>query len=142
LARAGELVAGWMEAAGLTVRRDGVGNVVGRLEGASDGAPRPLRPHGAPPPAAGRFDGPLGVLAAIAVAARLSARREQPPVPLEVVAFADEEGVGFGIPFLGSAAYAGVFDPSWLQVTDRDGITVAEAIRAIGGDTGEIVGAS
>jgi allantoate deiminase len=142
LARAGELVAGWMEAAGLTVRRDGVGNVVGRLEGASDGPPLALGSHVDTVPDAGRFDGPLGVLAAIAVAARLSARREQPPVPLEVVAFADEEGVRFGIPFLGSAAYAGVFDPSWLQVTDRDGITVAEAIRAIGGDTGEIVGAS
>jgi allantoate deiminase len=142
LARAGELVAGWMEAAGLTVRRDGVGNVVGRLEGASDGPPLALGSHVDTVPDAGRFDGPLGVLAAIAVAARLSARREQPPVPLEVVAFADEEGVRFGIPFLGSAAYAGVFDPSWLTLTDRDGITVAEAIRAIGGDAGEIVGAS
>jgi allantoate deiminase len=143
LARAGELVAGWMRAAGMTVRRDGVGNVVGRLDApGADDPPLVLGSHLDTVPDAGRFDGPLGVLAAIAVVERLAARGDQLPVPLEVVAFADEEGVRFGIPFLGSAAYAGVFDPSWLTATDRDGITVAEAIRAIGGDAGEIVGGS
>jgi allantoate deiminase len=141
LARAGELVARWMEAAGLTVRRDGVGNVVGRLDGTSDGPPLAIGSHLDTVPDAGRFDGPLGILASIAVVERLSARPEQPPVPLDVVAFADEEGVRFGVPFLGSAAYAGVFDPSWLTRTDRDGITVAEAIREIGGDPDEVVSA-
>jgi allantoate deiminase len=143
LARAGELVAGWMRAAGMTVRRDGVGNVIGRVDApGADDPPLVLGSHLDTVPDAGRFDGPLGVLAAIAVVERLAARGDQLPVPLEVVAFADEEGVRFGIPFLGSAAYAGVFDPSWLTATDRDGITVAEAIRAIGGDAGEIVGGS
>jgi allantoate deiminase len=142
LARAGEVVAGWMRGAGLTVCSDDVGNVIGRVDGASDGPPLVLGSHLDTVPDAGRFDGPLGVLAAIAVAERLSARREQPPVPLEVVAFAEEEGVRFGIPFLGSAAYAGVFDPSWLPFTDPDGITVGEAIRAIGGDPGAVGRAS
>jgi allantoate deiminase len=142
LARAGELVAGWMRAAGMTVRRDGVGNVVGRLDApGADDPPLVLGSHLDTVPDAGRFDGPLGVLAAIAVVERLAARGDEPPVPLEVVAFADEEGVRFGIPFLGSAAYAGVFDPSWLARTDRDGISVDEAIRAIGGDPDEVVGA-
>jgi allantoate deiminase len=142
LAQAGELVATWMEEAGLAVRRDGVGNLVGRLDGASDAPPLALGSHLDTVPDAGRYDGPLGVLAAIAVAGRLRAAGEQPPVPLDVVAFADEEGARFGIPFLGSAAYAGVFDPAWLTATDGDGVTVADAIRAIGGDPDEIVGAA
>jgi allantoate deiminase len=141
LAQAGELVATWMEEAGLAVRRDGVGNLVGRLDGASDAPPLVLGSHIDTVPDAGRYDGPLGVLAAIAVAGRLRAAGEQPPVPLDVVAFADEEGVRFGIPFLGSAAYAGLFDPAWLTAADRDGVTVTDAIRAIGGDPDEVVGA-
>jgi hydantoinase/carbamoylase family amidase len=141
LARAGDVVAGWMQEAGMTVRSDDVGNVIGCVDGASDGSPLVLGSHIDTVPDAGRFDGPLGVLAAIAVVERLVARHERPPVPLEVVAFADEEGVRFGIPFLGSAAYAGVFDPSWLTMADRDGITVADAIRAIGGSPDVVVGA-
>ena len=132
LGRAGDAVAGWMAGAGLAVHRDALGNVVGRL---GDGAPLVLGSHLDTVPNAGRFDGPLGVLGAIAVVERLAAGGAvQPPVPLEVVAFADEEGARFGVPYLGSAAYAGVFDPAWMELVDADGISVADAVRAAGGD--------
>lgn len=134
LTRAGELVAGWMQDAGMTVRRDAVGNVIGR---AGDGVPLVLGSHIDTVPDAGRFDGPLGVLAAIAVVERLGA--EAPP--LEVVAFADEEGTRFGTAYLGSAAYAGAFERGWLDLADADGITMADAIRAAGSDPEAAVGA-
>ncbi len=129
LARAGELVSAWMEGAGLTVRRDAVGNVIGRV---GVGAPLVLGSHIDTVPDAGRFDGPLGVLAALAVAERLAAGGDS--CPLEVVAFVDEEGTRFGTAYLGSAAYSGGFEPTWLDLVDGEGITVRDAMRDTGGD--------
>ena len=133
LARAGELVAGWMEGAGMIVRHDGVGNVIGRV-GAADRPPLVLGSHLDTVPDAGRFDGVLGILAGIAVVERVAGHGDSSSRPIEVVAFADEEGVRYGVPYLGSAAYAGTFDPAWLELVDADGIAVADAIRAAGGD--------
>jgi allantoate deiminase len=77
------------------------------------------------------------VLAAIACVEQLQGRRL--PCALEVIAFADEEGLRFGTTYLGSAAVAGSFDPATLELTDADGISVAEAIRAAGADPGALV---
>jgi hydantoinase/carbamoylase family amidase len=132
LARAGDVVAGWMEDAGMTTRRDAVGNVVGR-HGAGE-RPFVLGSHLDTVPNAGTFDGPLGIVAAIAVVERLAAGGPQPSCPVEVVAFADEEGTRFGTSYLGSAAYIGALDPAWLDQVDADGTTLRDAIRASGGD--------
>jgi hydantoinase/carbamoylase family amidase len=132
LARVAERVARWMEEAGLTVRRDAVGNVIGRTPG--DAPPFVLGSHLDTVPNAGRYDGPLGILVALACVERLSAGGAEPPIPLEVVAFADEEGTRFGTSYLGSAAYTGGFDRGWLGLVDADGITLGEAIAAAGED--------
>jgi hydantoinase/carbamoylase family amidase len=132
LARAGDRGAGWMEEAGLTVRRDAVGNLIGGAHG--DGPPLVLGSHLDTVPNAGRYDGVLGVLAALGAVERLAARGERPPVPVEVVAFADEEGTRFGTSYLGSAAYTGAMEREWLDLVDADGVTLAEAIVAAGGD--------
>ena len=132
LATAAEIVAGWMEQAGMTTRRDWVGNVVGRY-GAGE-RPLVLGSHLDTVPNAGTFDGPLGIVAAIAVVERLAAGGPQPSCPVEVVAFADEEGTRFGTSYLGSAAYIGALDLAWLDQVDADGITLRDAIRASGGD--------
>ena len=116
----------------MTTRRDAIGNVIGRY-GAGD-RPVVLGSHFDTVPDAGSFDGPLGILAAIAVVERLAAGGAQPSAPVEVVAFADEEGMRFGTAFLGSAAYAGLFEPAWLELVDRDGITLEDAVRAAGGE--------
>ena len=130
--QAGELLVGWMAHAGMTTRRDAIGNVIGRY-GAGD-RPVVLGSHFDTVPDAGSFDGPLGILAAIAVVERLAAGGAQPSSPVEVAAFADEEGMRFGTAFLGSAAYAGLFEPAWLELVDRDGITLEDAVRAAGGE--------
>src|SRR6476659_3300510 len=124
----------------MTTRRDAVGNVIGRY-GAGE-RPLVLGSHLDTVPNAGKFDGPLGIVAAIAVVERIAAARRQPPSPVEVVAFADEEGTRFGTSFLGSAAYVGAFDPAWLDHVDGEGITLRDAIRASGGDPDEAAEAS
>ena len=140
MTRAADLVPGWMENAGLAVRRDAVGNVIGRTQG--DGPPFVVGSHLDTVPNAGRYDGPLGILSALAVVERLAAGGVRPSVPLEVVAFADEEGTRFGTSYLGSAAYTGGFEREWLGLVDADGITLAEAILAAGGDPEAAVGSS
>ena len=117
----------------MTTRRDAVGNVVGR-HGAGE-RPFVLGSHLDTVPNAGTFDGPLGIVAATAVVERLAAGGPQPSCPVEVVAFADEEGTRFGTSYLGSAAYIGALDLAWLDQVDADGITLRDAIRASGGDS-------
>jgi allantoate deiminase len=129
-ARAADRVAGWMADAGLVVRRDAVGNLIGRTGG--DGPPMVLGSHLDTVPGAGRYDGPLGILVALAAVERLAGGSGT--TPLEVVAFADEEGTRFGTSYLGSAAYTGGFAREWLELVDADGVTLAEAVVAAGGD--------
>jgi allantoate deiminase len=83
---------------------------------------------------AGRYDGPLGVLVALACVQRLYDQQRRLPFAIEVLGFADEEGVRYHTTYLGSQVVAGTFAPATLALTDADGITVAEAIRAFGGD--------
>jgi allantoate deiminase len=124
------LVEGWMRAAGLDTRRDPLGNLFGRRPGRGERALM-LGSHIDTVPDAGRYDGPLGVLVALASAERL--RHTDLPFALEVAAFADEEGVRYGTGYLGSSVPAGRFDEAWLERVDADGTTLADAIRAWGG---------
>jgi allantoate deiminase len=127
----------WMRVAGMTVERDAIGNVVGRLEGVRADAPAlMLGSHLDSVRDAGRWDGTLGVLVAIAVAERLQAAGRSPAVPVEIVAFADEEGTRFGTAFLGSAVLTGRFDPADLRRVDAAGTSLDDAIAEYGGDPG------
>jgi len=133
--RAADLVARWLRDAGMAVREDEAGNVIGRIEGAQPGRPAVLLgSHIDSVIDAGRFDGPLGVVTAIAAVEALAESGERLPFPIEVAAFGDEEGVRFGSTFLGSQALAGTLDARALALRDRDGISVAEALRAYGKD--------
>lgn len=137
--RANEFVAGWMREAGMTARTDAIGNLVGRYEGASARAKTLLLgSHLDTVRDAGRFDGPLGVLTAIACVQRLNDAGRRLPFALEVIGFADEEGVRFHTTYLGSRALAGSLGEADLQRKDAAGVTLAEAIRAFGGDSGAL----
>jgi allantoate deiminase len=131
------LVDGWMREAGLDTRRDPLGNLFGRRPG-SGGRALMLGSHIDTVRDAGRYDGPLGVLVAIACAERL--RKTDLPFALEVAAFADEEGVRYGTGYLGSSVPAGRFDPRWLERVDADGTPLADAVRGWGGDPDAIAG--
>jgi allantoate deiminase len=130
-----EHVASWMREAGMTVRKDNVGNLLGRYESAHADAPTLLLgSHLDSVRNAGKYDGPLGVMVALAAVQRLQNSGSRLPFAIEVVAFAAEEGLRYGIPYLGSRALAGVFDMTDLQRTDAQGVTMADAIHIFGGD--------
>lgn len=131
---------GWMQAAGLQTEIDPVGNVVGRL-GARPGAKTLLlASHYDTVRNAGKYDGRLGILAALLVAEHLHAGGEKLPFTLEVIAFAEEEGVRFSTPYIGSSALAGRFDPVWLERQDSSGTRLREVMHEAGGDPSAIAG--
>ncbi len=141
--RASALVLGWMRDAGMAVHTDAIGNVVGRYEGATPGAPALLLgSHLDSVRDAGRWDGPLGVVCAIACVEALHLEQRRLPYAIEVIGFADEEGTRFGATMLGSRALTGRFDPLLLERPDDAGITMAEALRSIGLDPAAIAGAA
>ncbi|MEW6168772.1 MAG: allantoate amidohydrolase [Pseudomonadota bacterium] len=129
----------WMLQAGLDAHIDEVGNVVGRWASAAPGAKTLITgSHYDTVTDAGRYDGRLGILLPIVVAGLLRRRGVALPFDLEIIGFAEEEGVRFKSAFLGSSAVAGCFDPALLQRTDAAGITLAEALRAAGCDPARI----
>jgi allantoate deiminase len=131
--RAADLVAQWMREAGMSVRIDATGNVVGRREGSAPNAPALLiGSHIDTVRDAGRFDGCLGVLTGIAVVAELAARQAVHPFAIEIIAFGDEEGVRFTSALSGSRALAGTFDPAVLDERDEEGVSRRQALVAFG----------
>jgi N-carbamoyl-L-amino-acid hydrolase len=128
----------FMMAAGLATHIDAVGNVVGILAG----GPNPKRvltgSHYDTVINAGKYDGRLGILVAVAVAASLRRGGMKLPYPLEIIAFAEEEGVRFNSTFFGSRAVAGRFDFRDLDSVDAAGSTLSDALRAAGHDVAAI----
>ena len=126
-----------MESLGMSVHVDAVGNLRGLWS--PEGALRKrllLGSHIDTVPDAGAFDGVLGVTLAlewVSIAQELGF-----PLAIEVIAFSEEEGVRYGVPFLGSRAVAGRFDPALLALTDTDGVSMEAAMRAFGLDPGRI----
>jgi len=134
-----DLVRGWMGEAGLDTRIDAIGNVIGRYEGERPGLPcLMLGSHLDTVRDAGKYDGMLGVVSAIECVADLSSRAVRLPFAVEVIGFADEEGVRFAATLLGSRAVAGTFDLAWLDKTDQDGATMRAALMASGFDPARV----
>src|SRR5580704_16274374 len=131
----------WMEAAGMTVNIDAIGNLRGLYPGLTPNAPRFLiASHLDTVPNAGAFDGVLGVILGLAVIEEL--RSQHLPFAIEVIGFSEEEGVRFNKPFLGSLALIGKLDVETLTRTDKDGTTIAEAIRNFGLNPDELPAAA
>lgn len=137
--RASDLALGWMREAGMAAREDAIGNVIGRYESDPPGAPALLLgSHLDSVRDAGKWDGPLGVVTALACVQSLRDAGRRMPFAIEVVGFSDEEGARFGATMLGSRALTGRFDPAMLALTDRDGVSMAEAMRRFGLDPARI----
>ncbi len=134
-------IAEWMRAAGMSVRVDAVGNVIGRYPGRMGSDPILLMgSHFDSVRNGGKYDGVLGILVPIACVGELNRRGERLRMAVEVAAFADEEGARFQTSFLasralvkGAAAFAGILDRR-----DADGVTLAEAMHAAGLDPARI----
>ena len=133
---AADFVTGWMRDAGLTVRQDAVGTIIGRIEGRNpDLAPILVGSHLDSVPNGGRFDGPAGVVAGIETAFLFRDLGLVPDRPVEVVAMVEEEGTRFGGGLFGSRLLTGAIAPEALEdLRDGQGVSAAEAMRAYGLD--------
>jgi len=125
------LLTWWMRQAGLEARTDDSGSLRAVRRSAHPNAPTFLLfSHIDTVPDAGAFDGPLGVILALAAVEEL---HETPlPFNIEIIAFAEEEGARFSFPFLSSLAATGQLTPEHLARTDVNGISIAQAIRDFG----------
>ena len=137
--RAADMVLGWMREAGMSAQMDAAGNVVGRYEGSTAGAPALLLgSHLDTVRNAGKYDGMLGVVTAIACVDTLNQQGQRLDHAVEIFGFGDEEGVRFQSTLLGSRAIAGTLTPAMLEAKDRDGTTVRQALAAFGLDPSAI----
>lgn len=140
--QANGLVAGWMREAGMTVRLDAIGNVIGYYPGERAAAKRLLLgSHLDTVRDAGKYDGPLGVAVGIACVDQLHKAKRRLPFAIEVIGFCDEEGVRFQSTYLGSRGIAGILTKADLQRKDANGISVKDAIKAFGGDASTLANA-
>src|SRR3984957_12128390 len=121
---------GWMEQAGMRVFTDHAGNLRGVYPSDSAEAPRLfIGSHLDTVPHAGAFDGILGVVLGVALVERGEPGRL--PFAIDVIGFSEEEGVRFGVPFIGSRAFIGDVDNELLA-------SIAGAITALGLDPSRI----
>jgi allantoate deiminase len=129
---------GWMERLGMVVHVDAAGNLRGLFRAGATPDRRRLLigSHLDTVPNAGAFDGVLGVVMGIALVERC--RGTELPVDIEVIGFAEEEGVRFAEPFIGSRALAGTIDAALLDRRDPSGVSVRESIAAFGLDVAAI----
>jgi allantoate deiminase len=134
--KASDFLRAQMEAAGLTVREDAIGNLIGRLEGThADLAPVLVGSHFDSVPNGGKFDGPAGVVAGIEVAFLFKERGLKPERPIEIIAMIEEEGTRFGGGLVASRILTGGLDTASLDaMPDDDGISMAQAMAAYGLD--------
>ncbi len=129
-----DLVCAWARELGCSVRVDAIGNIFMRRPGLRDDLPAVMTgSHIDTQPTGGKFDGNYGVLAGIEVLRTLHERGIATEAPLEVVVWTNEEGSRFVPVMMGSGVYAGAFTLEHaLAARDRDGVSVDEALRAIG----------
>ena len=130
-------IAHWLEPLGAHIRIDPAGNFRATYAAKESSASRLLiGSHLDTVPNAGAFDGILGVVLAVAFFEALESRRL--PYAIEIVGFSEEEGVRFGVPFIGSRALVGRLDDDLLNLQDAGGISVRKAIQDFGLDPHQI----
>jgi allantoate deiminase len=140
--QANDLVASWMREAGMTTSEDAIGNLIGRYPAQSEHAKTfLLGSHLDTVRDAGKYDGPLGVVTALACVQHLHEQNLRLPFAIEVIGFADEEGVRYQTTYLGSKALAGIFKEKDLKRLDAQGIAMGDAIKSFGGNPDKIASA-
>ena len=128
-----------MRRAGMSVRIDAAGNIIGRVEGSVPSLPAiVMGSHTDTVPAGGQYDGALGVIAAIEVVQALADAGQTTRHPLEVMVFTNEEGTSFHRWLLGSRAIAGLWEAEDFAAVADDGATLASRLPDIGGNISHI----
>ena len=134
-----DYVSDLMRGAGMSVRIDPAGNIIGRTEGADPTLPAiVLGSHTDTVPSGGAYDGALGVIGAIEVVEALRDAGHTPRHPIEVIVFTNEEGTSFHRWLLGSRAVAGLWEPEDFAAVADDGATLTDTLPNIGGNISRI----
>ena len=134
-----EYTMGLMREAGLEIRIDTAGNIIGRRAGADDSLPAmAMGSHTDTVPLGGKYDGALGVMGAIEVLKTLGENGQVTRHPVEAIVFTNEEGTRFHRWLIGSRAMAGMLEPEDLVAVDAEGVTLAERMGDIGGDLARV----
>ena len=130
---------GLMREAGLTVRVDSAANIIARRDGRNRQSPAiAMGSHADTVPSGGKYDGALGVLGAIEVVRALKDLDIVTRHPIEVLNFTNEEGTRYQRWLFGSRAMAGLLEPADLEAVDSEGVSIAERLKAVGGDMQKI----
>ena len=132
-----------MREAGLEVRIDTGGNIIGRKAGSDDSLPAiAMGSHTDTVPLGGKYDGSLGVMGAIEVIKTLGENGHATRHPIEAIVFTNEEGTRFHRWLIGSRAMAGMLEPEDLAAVDAEGVSLAERMGDIGGDLSRVAEAA
>lgn len=129
-----ETITGWMEQAGMRVHLDAACTLVGRLDGPVGAPTFLIGSHQDSVRSGGAYDGIMGVALGCLAMQKLQEDGVALPFAVEVLAFADEEGVRFPTALLGPRALAGSYDPAVLTMSDAHGIRLADALNGAGGN--------
>jgi allantoate deiminase len=138
--RAALAILEWMEALGMETSHSSDGTVRGILKGSHpESSPLLLGSHYDTVIDAGKYDGPLGIIASLAALETLRQENTTLPFPVHVLAFSDEEGTRFQTTYLGSRGIVGNLDNATLAIRDGSGVTIAAALEDSGWQDGASV---
>ena len=133
-----DLLRAEMKAQDLTVLLDHAGTLIGRCEGPPGSKTLLMGSHQDSVREGGAYDGIMGVVLPLLALAKLRSEGTALPFSVELLAFADEEGVRFPTALIGSRALAGTFDPEVLSMTDDHGVSLRDAMAEFGLDPDKI----
>jgi allantoate deiminase len=137
--QANQTLVEWASEYQLSSWQDAAGNQWLRLPSANTNAKRLIiGSHTDSVPNAGKYDGVLGVVLGLVILQQLSKQKSQFDYHIDVVGFGDEEGTRFGCTLLGSSAIAGKWNPAWRELTDADGVSLAQAMHEFGLDASKV----
>ncbi|EAX46730.1 amidase, hydantoinase/carbamoylase family [Thermosinus carboxydivorans Nor1] len=141
--QAREYIMGLMREAGLTVRVDQIGNIIGRMDGTDPNAPAVVTgSHLDTVPEGGKYDGVVGVVGGLAAIKELKARGSLTH-PVELIIFAAEESSRFGFATMGSKAMAGSANLlAWGKARDQEGNSFPDVLKRCGLDFQALTNAS
>jgi allantoate deiminase len=125
-------IANWMREAGLETRIDNIGNIHGKLKSKTANAKTfVIGSHFDQAISAEKYDGILGVLAGLNVVENLRIQQIEVPFNIELIAFAEEEGVRFNHNYLGSKVVAGTFKNKFLELKDNNSVSLSDALNSL-----------